>query len=136
MPPTDRSPDRRLLQIAVAVAALVPIGAGLAGVLQGPALAHGAAGASLDSHFRYLSGLLLAMGLIFWGCIPRIEQRTAIFRLLTFVVVVGGLARLYSLTRVGLPDISMRLALLMELFVTPALCLWQGRLAARLRAAA
>jgi hypothetical protein len=89
---------------------------------------------SLDSHFRYLSGLLLGIGLAFWGLIPGIADRGHAFRLLTFLVVVGGLGRLIALVVVGVPSAPMLAALGMELVVTPLLCLWQGRVAARVRA--
>ena len=116
----------------MALAGLVPVGAGLAGVLLGPAMLDGLARPdALDSHVRYLSGLLLGIGLIFWSLIPRIEDHGKEFRLLTLVVVVGGLGRLYGMIAVGLPPFSMRLALVMELVVTPLLCLWQWRLSAR-----
>lgn len=125
------------LQIAVAVGGLVPVGAGLAGILLGPAITGPARGsAALDSHFAYLSGLLLAIGLAFWAAIPTIERRGAMVRLLTFLVVVGGLARLISLARVGPPGGAMQWALVMELGVTPALCLWQWRLQRRMDGAA
>jgi len=123
-------PQKRWLQAAVAVAGFVPVIAGLAGALTGAAMTRAAVNASTDSHFRYLSGLLLGLGLLFWGCIPRIEQRTALVRALTLMVVIGGLARAYSLYSVGLPGTAMRFALIMELIVTPALCLWQSRVAA------
>ena len=124
--------SRRGLQIAVAVAGLVPVGAGLAGAVLGPAMVQTGgpmAGFGLDSHFRYLSGLLLGIGLIFWGMIPWIEHRTQAFRLLTAVVAVGGLSRLYGMVSEPIPALGPALpmfaALGMELVVTPALCLWQ-----------
>jgi hypothetical protein len=125
------------LQLVIAFAGLVPVGAGLAGVLLGPAMA-GRAGnnPSLDSHFSYLSGLLLAIGLAFWWLIPTIERRGALVRLLTFLVVLGGLGRLVSFGRVGAPDNTMRAAFVMELLVTPLICLWQWRLERRMDAAA
>lgn len=126
--------SRRGLQVAVALAGIVPVGAGLAGVLIGARMADGAAGGivaglSLDSHVRYLSGLLLAIGLAFWSLIPTIERRSAAFRLLTAIVVVGGIARLAGLGLAGVPSMAMLLALVMELVVTPLLCLWQARVA-------
>ncbi len=116
--------ERRLLQLSILLAACVPVAAGLAGVLHG--MPDASAGG--DSHYRYLSGLLLGLGLLFWSTIPAIERRTGLMRALCFVVVVGGLARLYALLARGDPGI-MRWALVMELVVTPAVCLWQGRLA-------
>jgi hypothetical protein len=124
--------ERRLLQIAVAVAGLVPVGAGLGGALLGLAfVAPATHDVSLDSHFRYLSGLLLAIGLVFWAAVPVIEQRTLQFRLLTAIVFVGGLARLVGIARAGWPSSPMLFGLTMELIVTPLLCAWQGRVARR-----
>ena len=118
--------NRRALQAVIAIAGLVPVGAGLAGVLMGPRIAglH-EAGASLDSHFRYLSGLLLGIGLVFWGAIPTIERQGWLVRALTLIVFVGGLGRAISLLQAGTPAAAMRLALIMELVITPLICLWQ-----------
>ena len=120
------------LRVAVALGGIVPVAAGLAGVVSGAAMlgGHPAANLTLDSHLRYLSGLLLGIGLGFWSSIPRIEQRTGRFRLLTALVVVGGLGRLFGILVEGLPPAPMLFGLAMELAVTPLLCLWQGRVAA------
>ena len=124
--------QRAALQAVIAVCGLVPVGAGLAGVLIGPGLAGMASGdPSLDSHFRYLSGLLLGIGLLFWSTIPTIERQGWLVRALTLIVVVGGLGRAMSVLTVGEPDLPMRLALIMELGVTPAICLWQFQLERR-----
>jgi uncharacterized membrane protein YfcA len=123
-------PERLWLQIVVALGGLVPVGAGLGGILMGPRLAGAfAAPVPLDSHFRYLSGLLLAIGIGFWSTIPHIERQSARFRLLTALVVVGGLGRLVSLFELGPPDAPMVFGQAMELLVTPALAFWQARLA-------
>lgn len=122
---------KRALQLAVALGGLVPVGAGLAGIVLGPAMIGGVAlpAVSLDSHYRYLSGLLLGIGLCFWTTIPGIERKGGRFRLLTAIVVVGGLGRLTSLLTAGVPDAGMVFGLAMELAVTPLLALWQYRLA-------
>ena len=120
------------LRVAVAIAGIVPVAAGLAGVIRGAAMLGGipAANLTLDSHLRYLSGLLLAIGLGFWSTIPRIERQSGRFRLLTAIVVAGGLGRLYGILVEGLPPAPMLFGLAMELGVTPLLCWWQGRVAA------
>jgi hypothetical protein len=119
------------LRLAVAIAAIVPVAAGLDGVLRGAAMLGAShADLSLDSHLRYLSGLLVAIGLGFWSTIPRIELRTSRFRLLTAIVVAGGLGRLYGVFVEGLPPAPMLFGLVMELGVTPFLCWWQGRVVA------
>lgn len=125
--------ERRLLQSAVTVAAVLPILAGLAGVNGGLSAVDAAAPWSLngDSHVRYLSGVIFAIGVGFLTTVPAIEACGSRFRLLTGLVVVGGLARLYALALCGLPGPAMRLGLLMELLVAPGLALWRERLERR-----
>ena len=127
--------EKRALQVAVAIGSLVPIGAGAAGVIFGPRmLDSGLIGpADLDSHFRYLSGLLLAIGIGFVSTVPMIETHSGRFRLLTGIVVVGGIGRMLSLLSIGPPSPAMTAALVMELVVTPALAFWQGRVASQAR---
>lgn len=109
----------------------MPISAGAAGMLLGPPmLDYGAVGSGdLDSHFRYLSGLLFAIGIGFASTVPRIEEQGGRFLLLTFIVMVGGIGRLLSLLSIGTPSPAMMAALVMELLVTPCLALWQRRVA-------
>jgi hypothetical protein len=126
--------ERRLLQVAVALGCLVPVLGGGIGVLYGlamlgPMVGNEAPPPFADSHFRYLSGLLLAIGLGFSSTVPSIETRSGRFRLLAAIVVVGGLGRLLALALDGRPDAPTLFALGMELGVTPALTLWQWRVA-------
>ena len=89
--------------------------------------------ADLGSHFTYLSGLLVGVGVGFAASIPNIERRSQLFLALSCVVVVGGLARLSHLLindRPGLPHV---LALGMELAVVPLLLAWQRRIAFQFR---
>ncbi|MXP62050.1 DUF4345 domain-containing protein [Roseomonas sp. M0104] len=123
---------RMLLRAAVAAGGVVPVGAGLTGVLIGPAMLQGMPpldALPLESHYRYLSGLLLAIGLGFWSTLRDIDQQGERFRLLTAIVVAGGVGRLLGLVVVEPPDVGMMFGLGMELVVTPLLCLWQGAVA-------
>ncbi|HEY0012268.1 MAG TPA: DUF4345 domain-containing protein [Allosphingosinicella sp.] len=125
--------QRRLLQAAVAAACIVPLATGTLSLAEGPAFIRGVEGpvpVDLDSHFRYLSGLLLGLGLAFASCIPRIERRTGPFQALGFIVVVGALGRLLSLLLAGTPGTGHLFGLAMELAVVPLLMLWQRRVAA------
>lgn len=123
--------ERKLLQLTVAIAALVPVIAGAAGILGG-AKAFGLTGdLSADSHVRYLSGLLLGIGFAFWASIRDIETCGSRFLLLTCIVFTGGCARLLSLLAMGTINAGTLFALTMELLATPALCLWQRNLAKR-----
>lgn len=125
--------ERRLLQLAIAVGGFVPVLAGLDGGLLGSGMLGEGSGTdpALDSHVRYLSGLLLGIGLAYWQAIPTIETRTARVRLLTALVALGGLMRLIGIFRAGYPGHSMLFGLCMELVVTPLICLWQWRVARR-----
>lgn len=123
--------ERKLLQQSVAVIATIPAAVGLYGVLFGQALTGDAVSLSAESHFRFLSGPLLGIGLCFWSTVPRIEAKTNRFRILTLLVVIGGLGRLTGLALTGLPSFFMIGGLILELVATPVLCLWQTRVANR-----
>ena len=125
--------ERRLLQIVVAIACIVPFYAGGSGVLWGADFIHGAniVSQDLDSHFRYLSGLLLGIGVMFASCIPRIETATPRFQTLGIVVIVGGLARAYGMTVMGVPSNGQLFGLAMEIGVVPLLMAWQANFAWR-----
>lgn len=116
--------EKRALQLAVSIAAALPVFAGAWDAF------HHLTGASAwaANHERYLSGLLLAIGLGFWSTVPDIEGKSGRFRLLTFIVVVGGACRLLGVLMGDPPSPQVIAALLMELGITPALCLWQSRL--------
>ena len=126
--------ERRLLQAATALACIVPLSMGAASVVQSASVLRGMEPpfpTDLDSHYRYLSGILLGIGLVFIASIPRIERKGTIFRTLGFIIVVGGLARLLSLLDAGVPGSGHQFGLVMELVVVPAIVLWQARIEKR-----
>jgi hypothetical protein len=130
--------ERRLLQAAVALASLVPLSMGGSSILRSADVLKGMDPPfpiDLDSHYRYLSGLLLGIGLVFLFSIPRIERHRTIFLTLGAVILVGGLARLWSLVELGAPSRGHQFGLAMELIVVPLIVLWQGRIARRCAAA-
>ena len=120
--------ERRLLQAAVALAGLVPVLGGGLGALRPELLALTGPPHALTPA-AYLSGLLLGLGLAFWSLVPSIERQGRAFSLLAGLVVVGGLARVLAAARLGSWGLSVLLPLAMELGVTPALWLWQKRVA-------
>ncbi|WP_438751463.1 DUF4345 domain-containing protein [Pararhizobium sp. O133] len=120
--------QRRMLQVTIAVLALLPVFAGLCGVVTGAGFLGVKAGPTdLDSHVRFLSGLFLAFGVGWYTCIPAIEKKTERIRLLAILTFCGGLARLSSLVIAGVPSIGHLLGLGMELLVVPCIVLWHGR---------
>lgn len=125
--------ERRLLQAIVGIACLVPLSAGFYGVLYGPGWLRGVdiVPVDLDSHFRYVSGIFLGVGVGFFTCLRTIEARGDRFWLLGSVVVLGGLARAFSAVQVGLPSGGHIFGLVMELGVVPCLIAWQASFAGR-----
>jgi len=125
--------ERRALQAAIVLGCAVPLLAGGAGMVLGAEMVGRTVNpsADLDSHFRYLSGLLFGAGIGFLSCLPRIEARGDRMRLLGLLPFIGGLARAWSLVEDGSPSFGHQFALVMELLVVPALILWQWRFARR-----
>ncbi len=129
--------EKRLLQVVIATACLVPLSAGSTAILRGAAwLQHGTVATDLDSHFRYVSGIFLGVGFAFASCIPGIEAKGSRLRMLVAFVVLGGLARLFSCVQLGMPGAGMQFGLVMELCVTPLIAVWQAGFARRYHAEA
>jgi hypothetical protein len=121
--------ERKLLQIAVAVAGLAGVGLGLTGVLFGTLYADLSGDVVLDSYVRFLKGALLAIGLIYWSCIPQIEHRGERISLVTFILVFGTLSRLLSVIGHGVPTVGIMSNLIAGLIFVPLLWLWQRHVA-------
>ena len=132
--------ERRLLQAAAALACLSPLWFGLRGMIEGPAMLAGVdpgrSAPDLVSHYRYLSGLLFAVGIVLLSCVSKIECLTRRLRWAAGAVVLGGLARLAGLLLGDTPSAAHHFALGAELGLTPALVLWQARVARRFMSAA
>lgn len=129
----DPRTEKRLLQAALALVLVLPFTAAIAGVARGPAFLGNppVVPIDLDSHFRYVSGIFLAMLLGYVSVIPAIERKTQRLRLLGALTVAGGLARLLSLASVGVPSLGHKIGLVIELGIAPMLILWQARVARR-----
>ena len=70
MPTMER--ERKLLQQSVAIVATIRVATALYGILFGQALTGDAVSISAESHFRFMSGFLLGIGLCFWSTLPGI----------------------------------------------------------------
>lgn len=127
----EKTFGKAALQVAVAGLAATPVLVGLEGMVSGPQFLHVTAPwpVDLDSHFRFLSGFFLAVGIAWYSCIPGIETKTERFRLLAACTFSGGLARLFSLLVAGAPSAGHIAGLCVELLAMPALVWWQGRVA-------
>jgi hypothetical protein len=121
--------ERKLLQIAVAFAGLVGVGFGLAGVVIGTAFVDIFDDGAIDSSVRFYKGMLLAIGLIYWSCIPDIERRGERMTLVTFILVCGAASRLMAVIGHGFTTLGILLSLIAGLILVPLLWLWQRHIA-------
>jgi hypothetical protein len=121
--------ERRLLQIAVAVAGLIGVVLGLTGVLFGTMHADLSGDVVLDSYVRFGKGVLLAIGLIYWSSMPQIERHGERIALISLILVFGSLSRLLSLAGHGVPTLGIIGNLIAGLVFVPLLWLWQRHVA-------
>ena len=118
----------KLLQFTVFIAAIIPLYAGVSGIIYGTEFLGKMTNPNLDSHFRYFSGLLFGIGIYFWSIIPKIDKPTNVILVLASIIFIGGLARLYSALFLFEPNNQIIFALIMELVITPLICLWQKKI--------
>jgi len=123
-PQAVRAMGRIILQLATGFAAVVLIVAGIAGAVLGVELIHGRNGGLVDSYFRYLSAMSAAMGVMFAMAIPHIETHRERIGTLSFLIFIGGLAHLYTLTLRPAPTVGSLFMLFMELVFVPLI--WLG----------
>jgi hypothetical protein len=116
--------ERKLLQVAFALAGLVLIVFGLAGVFFGANFVDLSGNVEIDSYFRFLKGVLLGIGLIYWSSIPDIARHGERISLVTFILVLGAVPRLIAVIGHGVPTIGILVSLAGELIVAPLLWLW------------
>jgi hypothetical protein len=121
--------ERKLLQIAFALAGLVLVGFGFAGVFFGANFLDLSGNMVMDSYIRFLKGMLLAIGLVYWSSIPDIERHGERIALVTFILVLGAVPRLMAVIGHGVPTIGIVVSLAGELVVAPLLWLWQRHVA-------
>jgi hypothetical protein len=123
--------ERSFLQIATAFSALVLLGLGISGMILGVQFMHGVGTITVDNYFRLLSGVLTGMGVVFLISVPHAERHGERFGILTFMIVLGGFAHLYSVSLHGIPSIGTLFGLFMELIYAPLLWLLQRHVARR-----
>jgi len=121
--------ERKLLQIAFALAGLMLVGFGLGGVFFGATFMDLSGDVVMDSYIRFLKGMLLAIGLVYWWSIPDIERHGERISLVTFILVLGAIPRLMTVIGHGVPTIGIMIGLVGELIFAPLLWFWQRHVA-------
>lgn len=123
--------ERLVLQIATAFSALGLLVLGLSGVILGVQFMHGVGTITVDNYFRLVSGIVAGLGFALLATIPHVERYGERFGIITFAVVLGGVAHLYSAVLHGIPSIGTIFGLFMELIYAPLLWLLQRHVARR-----
>jgi hypothetical protein len=121
--------ERKLLQVAFALAGLMLIVFGLAGVFFGASFTDLSGSVEMDSYFRFLKGMLLGIGLIYWSSIPDIARHGERISVVTFILVLGAVPRLIAVIGHGVPTIGILIGLAGELIFAPLLWLWHQHVA-------
>ena len=119
--------ERRLLQITLAIVGLVAMLFGLTGLLFGTSLSGVNLGVTMEGYVRFIKGVLIAAGLIYWSAIPQIEKRGERIAVVTFILVFGAIGRLLAVVGHGFPTVGLVLSLAGELIVVPVIWLWHRR---------
>jgi hypothetical protein len=123
--------ERFFLQFATAFGALVLLLLGISGVLLGVRFLHGSDNIVVDNYFRFLSAVMAGMGFLYLTSIPHIERHRTRFGILSFLIVLGGLAHLYAFLIRPVPSNGTLFGLFMELVYVPLLWLLQRHVANR-----
>jgi len=123
--------SKRILQIATAFLALVPIVTGVIGMFGLADPIYAAMGlprnALLDSNLRFFAGFWLGLGLAMMWIVPRIETQTVLFRAIWIAIFIGGIGRLLSIFLIGPPPVPFIGFTLLELAGAPLFITWQAR---------
>jgi hypothetical protein len=119
---------KRGLQITLAILSMVPIWIGTIGIVLGTVrwLPASMVTPDFDSHYRYIAGYYLSLGMLGLWVIPRIERHTHLFRIICASVFMGGVGRVASILQVGFPNPMAIFFTVFELCF-PLLILWQSK---------
>lgn len=110
---------RRGLQIAMIAVAAVPLVLGLMNLMGGAGafvpLEH--INANLDNMLRFYAVWFTAVFFLTLWCVRNLNIAGPVMRIMFILMAMGGVARLYSIWQVGLPDIPMLIATGLEIGV-------------------
>jgi hypothetical protein len=120
---------KRGLQITLAVLSIIPILVGIVGIAVGTSrwLPANTITPEFDSHYRYIAGYYISLGMLALWMIPKIEKHRSLFRILCASVFIGGIGRVVSILQVGLPNPTVLFFTAFELCF-PLFLFWQAKL--------
>ncbi len=116
---------------------LIPLLTGLLDFILGlkaPSLSGGmidlniASDANLNSQIRFFGAIWLGLGVLLWRSTSDLKLHSGWFRAILWILILSGLGRLASYIQFGTPSPALFIAMLLELFVMPALLVWHSKL--------
>ena len=121
--------NRTLLLSTIGVLAAVPVVTGALGMIGGPERAPGGSrvNASIDSEYRFVNVFWTAAGILLYWTLQRPAERATATRWILGLATFGGLPRLLSVARVGLPHPVFRATMVLELVIVPLVMFWHSR---------
>lgn len=121
--------ERLTLLSTIALLGTIPVSTGILGIVGGPEKAPGGGPttASVDSEYRFVNVFWSAAGGLLWWTLRQPEQRLIATRAVLGLAALGGLPRLLSVRRVGLPHPIFRATIVVELLVVPLVLIWHSR---------
>ena len=87
--------------------------------------------ATMDSEDRFYATLFAAYGAALLWCIKDVERKSTAVYCLALTFFVGGLARLVSMTAVGLPNTFFTAMTALELLIPFLMAFMQSRISSR-----
>jgi len=123
-----------VFKVLIYLFALIAISTGLADLFKGlpsiqlgngESLETGKASPSLDNAYRFLAGVWIGVGILFLLFVRDLEHYKVAMMVLLGVMAIGGIGRLLSLMRYGMPsDAILYVGLGIELILCPLMIAW------------
>ena len=120
---------QRLLIIVLYLFVAIVVATSLLAIIGGPTAEPGGGPVppSIDSEFRFVNVIWLAVGVILFWTLRRAAERALVTRVLLVIAACGGFARLVSLAVVGWPHPVFIGAIILELVIVPLVIWWHAR---------
>ena len=110
---------KRALQITMLVTAAIPLVLGIVNLIFGAQrfVAANEVTANLDSQLRFYAVWFAGLFFLTLWCVRNLEIAGPVMRIMFITMAIGGVARIYSLGTVGIPDVPMIGAIVIEIAV-------------------
>jgi hypothetical protein len=126
--------DERRFQVVVGILSVVPVLTGGLNLALGVAalnlLFNQSIGSNpvLDSEVRFLGAIWLMCGVVLFRIVPKLKEKSLIFRYIASGIFLGGVGRLVSVFAAGIPPTPFFGLIALELLGMPLLMLWESRI--------